>query len=152
MQYDKWKEVCTEYGIKQTITESYSPWQNRAEVNIREAKKAIHRLMHHTKTPKPLQEYCVTYVAEIICFTANDLYALHGRTPHEVVTGNTPDISKYTDFECYEPIFYFDDASFPEPKCIIARWLGVAHRVGQALCYWILTKTSKVIACTTIQK
>jgi hypothetical protein len=30
--------------------------------------------------------------------------------------------------------------------------LGVAHRVGQALCYWILTKTGKVLARTSIQK
>jgi hypothetical protein len=152
LQYGKWKDVRIDYGIKQTITEPYSPWQNHAKVNIREAKKAIQRLMHRIKTPKPLWDYCATYVAEIMCFTANDLYALHGRTPHEVVTGNTPDISKYTDFEWYEPIFYYDDAPFPEPKRIIAEWLGVAHRAGQALCYWILTKTSKVLACTSIQK
>jgi hypothetical protein len=87
-----------------------------------------------------------------MCLTANDLYALHGRTPHEMVTGNTPDISEYTEFKWYEPIFYYDDTPFPEPKCILARWLGVAHRVGQAPCYWILTKTGKVIARTTIQK
>jgi hypothetical protein len=31
-----WKDICDEYGIKQTKTEPYSPWQNRAEVNIRE--------------------------------------------------------------------------------------------------------------------
>jgi hypothetical protein len=91
-------------------------------------------------------------VVEIICLTANDLNALHGRTPHEVATGNTPDISEYTKFEWYKPIFYYDDTPFPEPKHIIARWLGVAHRVGQALCYWILTKSGKVIARTTIQK
>jgi hypothetical protein len=37
----KWKQVCQDFGIKQTITEPYSPWQNRAELNIREAKKKI---------------------------------------------------------------------------------------------------------------
>jgi transposase len=42
---DRWKAVCDEYGIKQTITEPYSPWQNCAELNIREAKKKILRLM-----------------------------------------------------------------------------------------------------------
>jgi hypothetical protein len=28
----------------------------------------------------------------------------------------------------------------------------VAHRLGQALCYWLLTKTGQVIARTTVQK
>jgi hypothetical protein len=35
----KWKEVCRTHGIKQTFTEPHSPFQNRAEVNIRELKK-----------------------------------------------------------------------------------------------------------------
>jgi hypothetical protein len=34
----KWKEVCQTHGIKQTCTEPHSPFQNRAEVNIRELK------------------------------------------------------------------------------------------------------------------
>ena len=31
------------------------------------------------------------------------------------------------------------------------RWLGVSHRVGIALCYWVLTKSGKVISSTTVQ-
>jgi transposase len=148
----KWKNICDDFGIKQTITEPYSPWQNRAELNIREAKKKILRLMTRTNTPKALWDYCATYVADITCYTANDIYVLHGRTPHEMVTGNTPDITEYTEFSWYEPIYYYDDLPFPEAKRNIARWLGVAHRVGQALCYWILTNNGQVIARTTIQK
>ena len=33
----------------------------------------------------------------------------------------------------------------------IGRWLGVSHRVGSALCYWVLTESGKVIARTTVQ-
>jgi hypothetical protein len=69
-----------------------------------------------------------------------------------MVTGNTPDITEYTEFSWYEPIYYYDDLPFPEAKRNIARWLGVAHRVGQALCYWVLTSNGQVIARTTIQK
>jgi len=39
--FGKWKQVCQDFGIKQTITEPYSPWQNHAELNIWEAKKKI---------------------------------------------------------------------------------------------------------------
>jgi len=30
----QWKKIVNEYGIKQTHTEPYSPWQNRAEAMI----------------------------------------------------------------------------------------------------------------------
>jgi len=152
LQLGKWRDTCNDYGIKLTSTEPYSPWQNRAEVNIREAKKSIHRLMTKTKTPKVLWDYCASYVAEIISLTANDLYAVNGRTPHELVTGNTPDISEWSEFAWYEPIYHYEDVPFPQTKRKIARWLGVAHRVGQALCYWILSNTGQVLARTSIQK
>jgi hypothetical protein len=50
----KWKNICDDFGIKQTITEPYSPWQNCAELNIREAKKKILHLMKRTNTPMAL--------------------------------------------------------------------------------------------------
>jgi hypothetical protein len=146
LQLGKWRDTCNDYGIRLTSTEPYSPWQNRAEVNIREAKKSIHRLMTKTKTPKILWDYCASYVAEIISLTANNLYAVNGRTPHELVTGNTPDISEWAEFGWYEPIYHYEDVPFPQTKRKIARWLGVAHRVGQALCYWILSNTGQVLA------
>jgi len=43
-------------------------------------------------------------MADRTCLTSNDLYILHGQTPYEMVTGNTPDISKYVDFAWYEPV------------------------------------------------
>lgn len=81
LQYEKWKELCSEYGICQTMTEPYFPWQNRTEMNIRELKKKISRLMSQAEAPVRLWDYCVTYVAEIIFFTSNDTYGLHGHTP-----------------------------------------------------------------------
>jgi transposase len=122
----KWKNICDDFGIKQTITEPYSPWQNRAELNIREAKKKILRLMTRTNTPKALWDYCAAHIADITCYTANDIYVLHGRTPYEMATGNTPDITEYTEFSWYEAIYYYDDLPFPEAKRNIVRWLGVA--------------------------
>jgi hypothetical protein len=152
LQLSKWRDICNDFGIKLTTTEPYSPGQNRAEVNIREAKKSIHRLMTRTRAPKSLWNYCATYVAEIISITANDLHASHGRTPYEIVTGNTPDISEWAEFGWYEPVYQYQDVPFPQTKRVIARWLGVAHHVGQALCYWILTETGQVLARTSIQK
>lgn len=147
----KWKQCLTEYQIKHTNTEPHSPWQNRAEGAIRELKKHTVRIMAKTNTPQRLWDYCVTYVAEIRSLTSNDLYVLHGRTPLEMVTGNTPDISEYTDFSWYSPLWYYDEADFPASRRLLGRWLGVAHSVGQALCYWILQENGQVIARTTVQ-
>jgi hypothetical protein len=69
-----------------------------------------------------------------------------------MVTGNTPDITEYVEFSWYQPIFYYEDLPFPETRRKIARWLGVAHRVGQALCYWLLANSGQVIARTTVQQ
>ena len=49
--------------------------------------------MSQAKALKCLWDFGATYMAEIRCFTATDLYQLHGRTPYEIVTGNTTDIS-----------------------------------------------------------
>jgi hypothetical protein len=98
LQYDKWKDIGQDYGIQQPMTELYSPWQNRAEINIHEAKKSIQRLIQHSNIPLPLWDYCATYVAKITSLTSNDIYVLHGCTQNEVVTGNTLDITDYVEF------------------------------------------------------
>ncbi len=35
----KFKKICRDYGIKTSYSEPHSPWQNRAEANIRELKR-----------------------------------------------------------------------------------------------------------------
>jgi hypothetical protein len=40
---------------------------------------------------------------------------------------------------------------FPNQTRLPARWLGVAHRVGQAMCYWLLPESGVPIARTTIK-
>jgi hypothetical protein len=147
----KWEQVRKEHGIKQTIAEPYSPFQNRTEVNIRELKKHVRHLMSRTKTPKRSWDFCSRYVSEICCLTAQPLYSLHGRTPYELVTGNTPDISKYIAFHWYQPVYYYDSTVFPEERELLGRWLGVAHSIGQAMCFWILPKSGVPIAQTTLR-
>jgi hypothetical protein len=46
---------------------------------------------------------------------------LGGQTPY----GDTPDISSISDFDFYEPIWYYEEMSqFPEPKCYIQHKSG----------------------------
>ena len=73
-----------------------------------------------------------------------------GRTPLEVLTGDTPDISEWIEFKFYDRVWYWDNQyDLSEPK--LGRWLGVSHRVGSALCCWILSLKGKIYARTTVQ-
>ena len=71
-----------------------------------------------------------------------------GRTPLEKVTGDTPDISEYLDFDFYDPVWYLHETG-EEPQ--IGRWLGIAHRTGGAMCYFVLTQTARVLQRTSVQ-
>ncbi len=82
LQYGYWNQICHDYGIPQTTTEPYSPWQNHMEINIQGAKEAIQHLMQQMHTPKALWNYC----------------ASGGCTPHEIITGNTPDVTQFVEF------------------------------------------------------
>jgi len=146
-----WKKVCREHGIRMSNTEPHAPQQNRAEGAIQELKRHTSRFMSRTNTPQRLWDFAAVYTAELRNRLALPLYQLHGRTPIDALTGNTPDISEYLDFEWYQPIWIYDSAPFPEQRRNIGRWLGIAHRVGQAMCYWVLPPSGVPIARTTIQ-
>jgi len=144
--------VCRDAGIKTSTTEKNSPWQNRTEVEICELKKHVRRLMSRTNTPLPLWDFCCQYTVELRNRIARPLPQLHGRTPYEVLTGNTPDVSEYLEFCWFQPIWFYEPNVFPEQNRQFARWIGIAHRVGQAMCYWVLPITGIPIARTTIQE
>jgi hypothetical protein len=107
--------------------------QNRAEGAIKELKRHTSRLMRVTNSPKCLWDYCCLLVTRLRNMTPNNYYLAKGRTPHEIVTGDTPDILEYCAFTWYEPAWYLDVASYPQEKKKLGRWLGVSHRVGQAI-------------------
>ena len=68
----------------------------------------------------------------------------------ERITDDTIDISEQTNFDYYDICqCWYKQYSEENPR--IDRWLDVYHRVGSALCYWILTTEGKVIARTTVQ-
>ena len=72
-----------------------------------------------------------------------------GRTPLEIVTADTPDIMEYLDFGYYDWVTFWANAGLRELE--LGRWLGVSHRVGKLLSYWILPKSLIPISCTTVQ-
>lgn len=118
-----------------STTEARSPWQNRTEVGIIELKKHNRRLMVRSQTPKPLWDFCALYTTDLRNRLVRPLQQLHGRTPYEVLTGNTPDVSEFIEYEWYQPVWYCKLSAFPEQRKYLARWIGIAHQVGQVMCY-----------------
>ena len=55
------------------------------------------------------------------------------------VIGEIPDISEYLDYGFHDWVSYSNQPNDIEnPK--IGRWLGVSHRIGSALCYFLFSR------------
>lgn len=79
------------------------------------------------------------------------MYRNKGGTGYEIVLGFTPDISEYVEFQFYDYYWYWDTPQgYPHQKKHIERWLGVAHRVGQAMVFWVMNNIRKVITRSTV--
>jgi Reverse transcriptase (RNA-dependent DNA polymerase) len=121
-----------------------------AEREIGELKKRWRNRMIRKKVPKRLWDYGLIYEAGILNRIPR---GNSGRTGLEIVTGETPDISEWIDFEFYDRVWFYDHKKIEMDSTgkRLARWLGIAHRVGSDLCYWLLLSNGKVLARTTVQ-
>jgi hypothetical protein len=65
------------------------------------------------------------------------------RTDYEEVTGQTPDISEWLDFEFYDLVWWLDcpttKPNFTNNVRRLARWIGISHRVGSDMSYWLIS-------------
>jgi len=139
-RHGDWGRIVRHYHIKARTTEAKTPWQNRAEAAVRETKKLSERVLRKTGTPVEFWCYAMEWAAKILSLTAQKLPALKSRTPEEVMTGRTPDISEYAHHSWFEWVWYPDASSYPESSIRLGRWVGVAADVGQPMTYWILTQ------------
>jgi hypothetical protein len=65
----------------------------------------------------------------------------NGWTGHEEITGNTPDILEYVDFNFYDWVWHWDAPDIRDNSPKIGRWLGgLPHRIGAAMCYYVLVQ------------
>ena len=82
--------------------------------------------------------------------TASFASNIQGRTPLEALTGETPDISQYLDFEFYDQFWFKEDAGLGETK--LERFLGVSHQVGSLISYWVFPDSGIPMSHTTVQR
>lgn len=141
-----WKNAISMYKINQRWTEPYSPWQNRAELDVREAKRGIKRFMKRSKSPHRLWCFCGELVTALRSHTAYDSPLLRGRTPIESVIGYTPDISLYIQHNWYEQVWYRDNDGADK----VGYWLGPAMKHGGGDSFWILPLSCKPTIRSTV--
>ena len=142
-------KCCRKNDIKVTTTEPERPNQNPAEGVIREVRRRWFRTMIRKRVPRKLWDYGVRWTTQVMQRTSTQAGGLRGVCPLESITGETVDISEYLDFGFYDHVSYKENAGLGETS--IGRWLGVSHRVGGLMSYWVLTRTGTVISRTTVQ-
>ena len=100
-----------------------------AEREIGELKMRWRSRMLKKKVPTRLWDYGLVYESNILNRIPR---GSQQRTGLEVVTGETPDISEWIDFEFYDRVWFYDrkKMEMDDTGRKLARWLGVAHRVG----------------------
>lgn len=139
-----------ENDIKYHVSQPYRPNENPAESAIREIKRRWYRIMMKKNVPKRLWDFGFVWVCDTGNMTVSSSRYAKGRTPLEIVTGETPEISEYIDFGFYDWVVYKENAGLGETK--LGRWIGVSHKVGPLNSYWILPISGIAISCTTVQR
>ena len=121
------------------------------DLKIQETRCRTHNKMKSKNVPKCLWDYCHKHSAQIRQIIPCN--KLQGQTALESVTGRTPDISEYCDFDFYDLVWYHPGIhpSISKDNRALDRWTGISHQIGSDMCYWILTDNGDVIAETTVQ-
>eukprot|EP00978_Attheya_sp_CCMP212_P026107 scaffold85161_cov59-Attheya_sp.AAC.2 len=146
----RFMDLIRRYKIKYHISAPRRPNENPAEGGIRELKKRWYRIMTKKNAPKRLWDFGFDWVCETGNITANSSRYSKGRTPLEVITGCTPEITEYLDFGFYDWVQFRSNAGLGPFE--IGRWLGVSHKVGQMMSYWILPLSGIPISVVTVQR
>ena len=98
-------------------TEPYSPWQNAAEMCIRELKRGSGRKAAKAKSPKKLWDHCIELESIVRSNTALPHYELEGQVPETIMTGQQADISHIAELGWYDWVMFWDsNESYPDNK------------------------------------
>lgn len=131
----KWTNWCRDHCIDTKYTEPHSPWQNIAEQGIGNLGTMVRRCMRVFKVPLSRHAWCQKWCADVRNVLASR--KLDWRTPTEILTGDTPDISVFR-FHFWEHIEYFDPTmKQPHDGWLPGRFLGIAWNSGDSMTFYV---------------
>ena len=113
--------------------------------------KRTNNKMKAINTPRMLWDFLLVDQAKIRQFLPWG--KLRFRTAMEHVTGKILDISEYCDFDFYDLVWYHPGLhpNFNDENRTLGQCIGVSHRIGSCMCYFILKKSGTLVAETTVQ-
>ena len=139
-------------GCHRKQIETYSPWMNLCEGEICELNRGSTRKMLKWNVPKKLWDNCLELESSIRSATTLPHFDLDHQTSEAKIHGMSSDISDICKFEFYEWVMFNESqATFPQTKFHVGRWLGPAVDVGSALTYKILKSNGQVVPRSTIR-
>ena len=144
--HTKFQQLIRKNRIEGYHNEPYTQKYNRAENSVRELKRRWKQRIIKRRAPKRVWYLGIVWEEKI-----SSSLCRHGSTTSGIdrITGDTPGISEWLEFEFYDLCWYWD-TPYSEGNSKLGRWLSVSHRVGMAMCYWILTSTGRTIFITTV--
>jgi hypothetical protein len=80
-------------GIFCKLTDPYSPWQNRAESEIREVKLLALKWTVKSPSLQRLWDHAIKLASIVCSHLTLDKYKLNGQVPETIMLGQTADIS-----------------------------------------------------------
>ena len=142
-------QTIRKHNIKYHVSAPYRPNQNPAESAIGQMKMRWYRLMLKRNVPRRVWDHGLIWIYETGNLIVSSSRYANGRPALEIITGEQCDISEYLDFTFWDWVIYHPNAGLGEMK--LGKWLGVSHKIGNLMSFWILTENAKVISCTTVQ-
>ena len=100
--HNAWKDTLRTYHVNQSTSEPYSPWQNRAESEIKMIKIGIKKFTLQCNSPRSVWCYLGELISKLRRVTPSLIPSLGGRTPYEDVMGSTSDISALIQFRWWD--------------------------------------------------
>ena len=106
-------------------------------------------LMDRLGVPAPLWFYTILYLADMHNICADK--SLNWKSPLSVCTGVTPDISAYLQFQFWDKLLVLDtEESWPASKEKAARYLGVAHNIGDHLTFLVYDESTRYVLARSV--
>ena len=119
--------------------------EKKSKSIIKTIKGKAKRRRVQSNIPNRVWDFVMVWEAETYSRTAGK----DGCSALERLIGDTIDISEWLEFEFYNLVWFWNNQS-NDTKPMLVRWLDVSHRVGRALCSWILSEKGKVLSQTTV--
>jgi hypothetical protein len=139
---DKVKDILRALFIDDWQSEPHHQHQNFAERKYAELKTRTNLVLNKTGAPANTWLLCMQYIAYVLNRTS--VRSLQWKTPLEMLTGSTTDISPMLHFHFWEPVFFTKvDSSFPsESTEEKGNFVGIAESVGDAMTFKVISKES----------